>query len=194
MKKILFVILCLLFPLVSTSQENEISEVEKIEKAIIHIVSGEMPWRFKIKKNLRNSMLKHPDRRNELARAIKHAGDKWEIDYYLLVSIAYREGRFRKKVKSNSSIGEKSTFQIAPRTERFLKSKVEPECTTKTYRGSALCAASLLHVYAKSCGNLRGGITKYASGRSCIPKSKRLKWLTNDRIAMSLYLSEYVQD
>lgn len=193
MKKKFFAILCfLLFPFFAFSQEK--SEIEKIEKAIVHVVSGEMPKRFKIKKNLRNSMMRKPERRNELAKAIEHASEKWGIDKYLLVAIAFREGRFRKDVKSTSSIGERSTFQIAPITERFLRNRVEKECTTKTYRGAALCAASLLHVYAKSCGNMRGGITKYASGRSCIPKSKHLRWLTNDRVAMSLYLSKYVQD
>lgn len=186
------ILACTILLIATAVKSDEPVGSDRIEKGMLHVVSGEMPRRYRIGVNKRNEILRNPEYRRELAEAINEAAIRHKIDNpFRLVAIAFREGSFKRKVTSTSSIGERSTFQIAPPTERFIRKELDPDCTTKTYQGAAICAAALFKSHLDYCkGSVLGAYTKYATGTRCSPPL----WSSKDRTAMSEYLLKYVSE
>lgn len=194
-RTIMFLCLFLLCPFVLC--ENTKVSLGKIEKAMLFIVSGKMPKRFQIGPNYRNEIYRNKQKRISLAKAIFESSEKHQIDPYILVAISFREGGFKKVITSDSDIGERSTFQIAPKTERKVKQRYEPKCETRTYTGAAMCAAALFAVYLQECGSYHGAMVKYATGKWCSPKGKKAekqRWIAQDRTEIALFLRKTFQN
>jgi hypothetical protein len=199
MLKKCFFVLFFLIPNICFSQEKIKWTAEKIENAMLFIVNGNLPKKFKIGQHKKNQIRKNEKYRKDLALAIKEASEKHFVDGKLspmhLVVIAFREGSFKKVIISESSIGERSTFQIAPRTERWLRKNIEPSCNTKTYKAAALCSAALLRLHFIECGkNVRGALNKYATGKRCKSESDRVKWVIEDRLEIVNHLLKIEQN
>lgn len=194
LKMCFFILFFTIFSCFAFSGAKKKVTVEDIENGMVYIANGKLPKHFKIGRNKKNEILKNEKHRKELAVAIKKASEKYDLNPFLFVSIAFREGSFKRKIKSLSRIGERSTFQIAPLSERFIRKKVDKDCNTKTYNGAAICSAALFSVYKKICGNEYGAMVKYATGKHCEPKTKHQRWLVADRLGMTRHLTEYLKN
>jgi len=191
MLKTFFAVLCFLvlsFSALSQTKKSVVT-VDEIEKGMLHLISGKMPKRYRIGPNKRNAIIRSPEHRKELAEAIHFASKKYNLkNPFWLVAISFREGSFQRVVVADSEIGERSTFQISPKTEKWIAKELDEECTTKTYQGAAICAAALLDQYMKKCGTIEGALTKYATGK----RFKPYLWSSKDRASMAFYLLDYI--
>lgn len=191
MLKLYFVILCFSFlpSSVFSQTKNSGITIEEVEKGMLHLISGKMPKRYRIESNKGNAIIKSEEYRKELVEAIHFASEKYKLkNPFWLVAIAFREGSFERVLIADSEIGERSTFQIAPSTEKFIQKELEPQCTTETYKGAALCSAALIAQYLEKCGTIEGALTKYATGKRFEP----FVWSSKDRSSMAIYLLKYI--
>ena len=124
--------------------------------------------------------------RRRLSRAIAEASQKYSIDPGLLGAIAFREGAFRGE--SIGSLKERSTFQIIPAQARRLN------CDLSTHRGAADCSAKMLSLGRVKCGDLRGSLLYYATGRTCQADTKRLRWMEWDRFGIARQLNAWIAE
>jgi hypothetical protein len=166
---------------------------EEIEMVIKHIVVDGIK-EMKVKPYHKNIMLREEEKRKELSFAIFDASQQYRIDPLLLVVTAFREGGFDNN--SVGSIGERTTFQLAPVTLGFIKNK-NPSCDIKNYFGSAKCSAFLFNKYLDQCGesNLEGVIVKYVFGNdvACEIKTNKQKRVVGDRVDFVKNLHEFLK-
>lgn len=191
-KIILLVLFVILLPSAGVGDEpggGGYADYARVEKAILHIVQKGIP-RHKIKAFPRSPINKRPGLRKKFVTGIVEASVKYDIPPMVLVSIAYRENGFY--LKPQGKIGERGAFQIAPKTYRHIRKGAFPwsdvkekGCRTQTYEGGALCAAALLRVNQDRCETLWGAVVLYASGRTCKPDNRHLRWLVRDRMGLA---------
>ena len=157
-------------------------ETSKIQKTIVHLLSKGLP-KHKIKPWPRHPLLKDTSQLLELSSAINAASQAKDVPPALLIATGFREGSF--KPGSEGDLGELSMFQMMPATAREAQ-LLEPRCTLDTVEGSAMCSATWLRHWADKCGNWRGSLAIYATGKSCNPKhNERVEWLTADRLGIA---------
>jgi len=158
--------------------------VDHIELSILQICTQGLP-QMSIAPWPNNPIVHDTKLRRELAEGIAHASAKYQVPWGLLVAIAYRENSFgSEKV---GALGEVSPFQIIPRTAAEIR-KYNQECQLQTVGGSAMCAAILLKRAKRICGDWKGALTQYATGKSCLPYTRRLRWLVKDRLGIARIL------
>jgi hypothetical protein len=187
------------FSLLVWAIESHATEAQ-VSAAIIHVTRDGIP-RFKIVRRANHPMAKEVSpSREKLAQAIVAAAQKHNIPEMLLVAIAFRENSFLPG--GVGDIGEVSVFQIVPKNERFIrrgkftwaKGYKEESCDLSTVEGSALCAAALLRIHVYKCRHLTLALMLYATGHTCKPYTKKLRWIQRDRFGIAEYLEDRFYD
>ena len=164
-----------------------------VSNAIYHIVTVGIP-EHRIKPCPNHPMAQEVSpAREALAQAIVAAAQKHAIPEMLMVAIAFRENSFTPG--GVGDIGEVSVFQIVPSNEKPIQrgkfhwtNYKEPECELDTVGGSALCSAALLRIHMFWCDDLPGALMLYATGHTCKPYTKKLRWLQWDRFGIARIL------
>lgn len=174
--------------------QNVASPHTQVGDAILHLVQDGVPKRG-VKPFKGNRVASNVILRDRLARAITSASETWDVPRMLLVAIAFRENSFSEH--GRGKLGERSTFQVVPSVARCVRkglfpwSKIsEPKCSLDTIEGAAFCAAALLAINRDRCRCIKGAVVLYASGRTCVPDTKRLRWILRDRLSLASYLED----
>ncbi len=154
----------------------------RLDAAILHVCLYGLPHPD-VKPRPRHPMVRDTEARRRLSVAIVDASKGLNVDPWLLLAIAYREGSFIGD--TDGKIGERSTFQIVPAAAKYVRSKGYDGCTLDTLEGSAVCAAALLHLHEGDCGSVKGAVVKYATGSKCKATNKKLGWIAWDRPALA---------
>ena len=179
---VVFLILILWgWSLFADSVSRETIGPEHINRAIVHILTKGLP-KHKIKPNPNHRLMKQPKIREELSTAIDVQAKVYNVPEMFLVAVAYREGSFKNDAKG--LLGEASTFQVGKGLAK--------RCDLSTYNGAAECAAMHLRENVSRCGSMRGSFMWYATGRTCKPDHKRLKWMDWDRWTIAAKLQKIV--
>jgi len=190
----LFINILILVVIFIFSCDSE-ANTKKIEKSILHIVQNGLQIKrgYGIKPWPKNPIVKLDKERLDLAMAINYASNKYtNVPWELLTAIAFREGSFNINAVSKSSIGERSTFQIAPRTAKYIET-LDSECNIETVNGSAICASAWLSYWIDSCGDLRGAMTQYVAGKGCKTRNEHIKRVVNDRLRIMKSITKLSQ-
>lgn len=178
--------------LIDARAGEQVDEVERVSAAISHIIYEGIPERH-IKPFPGNPIATDVSGRHELSTAIVEASRRHGVPEMILVAISYRENSFGNE--KMGALGERSAFQIIPSIAKAIRKGLfpwstlsEPECNLRTVRGAALCAAALLRIHKQRCRTSLGAIVLYASGRTCRPDNRKLRWIVRDRIGIQKYL------
>jgi hypothetical protein len=130
----------------------------------------------------------------EISRAICEASFEYNVDAFLLVSMASFESNFRPVVLSLEKKGkrkEKGLLQCGPDCARTCPHFQD------TVKGQALCGARWLHKAYRECGKGatdRQALAMYATGKTCQTKGDtHLTWVVNRRMTRAQRLSNMVQ-
>jgi hypothetical protein len=169
------------------AEASELPEsIERISLSILHICKkGILDHKPPIYPWPKSPIVTNEKSRIDLAIAIDEASIAYEIDHYLMVAIAYREGSFRGR--KDGKLGEKGTFQVMKLTAKFINKHIDPECTLDTLKGSAICSAALLDYGRKKCRTKHGMVIYYASGH-CTSSLDNTNWIARDRLGIAKYL------
>ncbi|MCP4540125.1 MAG: hypothetical protein GY832_23555 [Chloroflexi bacterium] len=158
---------------------------DRLDAAIVNLLTNGMPS-HNIGARPHHPMMRNPADRARLAQAIAHASQSVECDPWTMLAIAFREGSFTGH--RTGKIGERSTFQITASAVRWARRKGYSDCTLDTVEGAALCTAAILHEHHRRCGTEKGAVLFYATGRTCKPDTKKLRWLARDRLSLAARL------
>jgi len=169
--------------LFASNVERETVTAEHVDRAIVHLLTKGLPS-HKIDPHPNHRLMKQPELRKELSLAINEHADTYKVPEMFLVAVAFREGSFKNDAEG--LLKERSTFQIG----KGLAKK----CDLSTYDGAAKCAARHLREEVSRCGSLRGSFMWYATGRTCKPDHKHLKWMDRDRWGIASKLQRIVLD
>jgi len=169
--------------LFASDVSDKTPNAEHIDLAIEYLLTNGLPS-HNIFPNLKHRLIRKPKLRAELSQAIDKYGDVYDVPKMFLVAMAFREGSFKNDTEG--LLGEKSTFQVG----KGLAKK----CNLSTYDGATKCAARHLREEVSRCGSLRGSFMWYATGRTCKPDHKHLKWMDWDRWGIASKLQRIVID
>ena len=157
------------------------------EKAILNIITpqkkavSKLPYTSKRIKAYRD-----PEYRKKLVAAFELAGRVFGLSPNLLIALGYRETVFRPELTGGK--GERGILQTMPRVSKTKACK--RYCVDlDTPEGGALCGACWFKRGLISCGDYRGAISAYVSGR-CDPVSRKVKLAVNNRMWLWAHLNE----
>jgi len=165
----------------SDSASSSSSEISRLDAAMLHVLTNGLE-KHRIRPNLRHVLVTRHIERRAFARALVDAGNAHRISPWLLLAVSFRESAWMNR--HPGALGDLSAFQVMPSTARAMG------CSLSTDADAALCAASLLRHWLDKCGTLTGALTRYATGKSCTPRSPRVLWLTRDRLGIAKKLEK----
>jgi hypothetical protein len=172
-------------PAPETEQKKDEGVLRTI-RTVTHILKEGLP-KFRIFPWKRHPLLKNTKEMYTTSKAIYGAAKMKGTPTPILIVMGFREGSFRPG--SKGKIGEESMFQMVPSTAKLVK-KIEPLCDLSTVEGSAICASTWLRHWKDECGDWKGSIAKYATGKTCEPVNDRVKWLVKDRLGIAKTLND----
>lgn len=152
-----------------------------IERAILHVVQTGLP-QHQIQPHPNHSITRDTAARAELTTGIEQAALEHQVDPFLMVAIAFREGSFRHDATDGKAY---STFGVHPGTAKHVRLTFEPRCTLATVRGSAFCSAGTLTWGRAKCGNMRAALSFYATKGYCRSEKRKVRWLVKDRFGIA---------
>ena len=168
MKKIILTLVILCFPINAFC-----SNLEDAKDAIKNFISN-MPA---------HPLNKDDKKLTEVARYFLEEDFRTNIDWELLVVIAYRESSFKRKAKGKR--GERGVMQINKDAIVYCKKKLGRKIDVYSYRDNILCGAMWFKRGMEECNNtIKQGLAKYSSRHTCNPKNgtDRLKYAVRSRL------------
>jgi len=109
--------------------------------------------------------------RDEMAGQIAQAARAHGVPPLLLAVVVYRESSF--DVSAEGHAGERGLLQVHGLAARG--------CDLSTAAGQLDCGARWLATCRETCGDWRGAMSAYVSGR-CEPQTKRTQWVATSRL------------
>jgi hypothetical protein len=150
--------------------------VERVERAMLWITTVKSP-------NPRNSVRRKPQWRKELATYIVQESQRRDLPWSLVTVMVFKESSFNHKAVGD--LGELGLMQI-------LNDDVKRQCKKfgwdlKTPDGQIKCGTWHLEwCWKVKCkGDIRHGVTFYATGRTCRPDTVHLKDVVRSRFRLA---------
>lgn len=151
-------------PCIAEATAGEVTPEVTIERALLWVV---------------RDAPRHPVRvdaeyRRTLSRAFDAAALETDLDAALLIAVAYHESSLR--VDARGRIGEIGLMQTHGRAVG------NNDMTTP--QGQIMAGSRWLRRAIDICRSIPGGLAMYATGRTCSPRSSRLRYLVARRIEL----------
>lgn len=182
-KRILLIIIILLmsFLMAFTNNQTLNTETQQIE-TIINLQNKKIDTINKIIKDTRPDINQNDS--YQLAQAIYNSSKKYNIDSVLLLSIAYVQSLFRKKIINRNCVG---FFQVNVRIH-----KVSPNFINDTYQQADKAASIFADCMKAEYGNINRALSRYngCRGAQTVYANKVLKKYNHFNNLYIQYLGE----
>jgi hypothetical protein len=143
-------------------------ELKAMDRAILEV----------LKADPRRDLNKDEKKRQALAKVLLQVGGDYNIDPYLILAMAFKEGSLR--TNAIGKLGEVSTMQVhGVAKKRCLKEGF----ILSTLAGQIECGVFYLTTLIADCGGLRCGLNGYASGSYDV--NEEVRHLVDSRLALA---------
>lgn len=113
----------------------------------------------------KHSLLKRPELKNDISKAVKSASLKYQMDPFLILATIWKESRFDIKVIKLKHKGPKGSLGLMQILPHGICNK---NCDLNTIEGQIDCGTKCLAQSIKYCnGNISQGFSNYISGNGC---------------------------
>lgn len=110
----------------------------------------------------KHPILEKDNKITEIAEAVHESALKYEIDPYLILSVAWRESRFVPKIANLRWTGKRGEIGLMQ-----VHGVAARGCCQKSISGQIDCGTKYLKQSLDLCKSTIGGLSKYMTGKSC---------------------------